>query len=311
MKWRAETFSLRYQLLFPAYAHLPPAWAYRLARWHTPLFQARKQAEAAQIRLQMQQYIPQASSQQLDAWLAEYFCMVEQEALDTWYLQHQPIEQLVELKGFEKVIAASQAGQRVILASGHFGRFWMAGPAMRAQGHSTGTITRDGGQENVHGLHPAEHRYRLLKLQRLQQVLGGPFLVEGGDIRPLYKALDEHLIALIFDVPYPEVQNGGVTAPFIGGSIDIPAGIYRIATKTKAVIAPFFMRDLGSGRTRAEFSDLLNPSDYNETALMQVLASQLKQRILEDPGQWWLWAALPLLRSKKNNESVSSNSLSG
>ena len=43
----------------------------------------------------------------------------------------------------------------------------------------------------------------------------------------------------------------------------------------------------------AEFSALLDPYDYNETALMGLLANQLEQRIRESPGHWWLWPALP------------------
>ena len=58
------------------------------------------------------------------------------------------------------------------------------------------------------------------------------------------------------------------------------------------------MRDWGEGRVVAEFSALLDPNDYNEATLMGLLAQQLEQRIRESPGHWWLWPALPLLRSK-------------
>ncbi|UJS25730.1 lysophospholipid acyltransferase family protein [Thiothrix winogradskyi] len=306
MRWRADDFSLRYQVLFPLYAHLPPALAYGLAAQQATIFRRNKGDEAALIRAQMRSALPEASDAQLAGWLDDYYRMVEQEALDTWYLQHQPIQQIVEMEGFAAIEAARRQGKRVMLTGGHFGRFWMAGPAMRAQGFTTGTITRDGGATNSHGLHPAEYRYRLFKLQRLQQALGGTFLVEGDELRPLYRALNDHLIALIFDVPYIEAHKGRVTVNFISGTIDLPAGIYRIAKKTKAVIAPFFMRDLGGGRVRAEFSALLDPYDYNETVLMGMLASQLEQRIRENPGHWWLWPALPLLRSNNNDSSNSS-----
>ena len=305
MQWRPEDFSLRYQLLFPLYAQLPPALGYRLAAQQAEVFKRRKQDEAATIRTQMQLALPEASAVQLDGWIDDYYRMVEQEALDTWYLQHQPVKQIVELQGFDAIEQARKQGKRVLLTGGHFGRFWMAGSAMRARGFTTGTITRDGGATNSHGLHPAEYRYRLFKLQRLQQALGGPFLVEGDELRPLYRALNDHLIALIFDVPYTEAHKGRVTVNFISGTIDLPAGIYRIAKKTRALIAPFFMRDLGEGRVMAEFSAVLDPYDYDETALMGLLAQQLEQRIRENPGHWWLWPALPLLRSN-NNESGNS-----
>jgi lauroyl/myristoyl acyltransferase len=303
MRWRPDSFSIRYDLLFPAYAHLPPVLAYRLAALQSGLFRRRKQREEHLIRQQMQAVFPQASEREVDGWLQDSFRMVEQEALDTWYLQHQPIERIVTLQGFEAVQEARAQGRRVLLTGGHFGRFWMAGPAMRALGHTTGTITRDGSDENVHGLHPAEYRFRRFKLQRLQQALGGPFLVEGGDLRPLYRALDEHLITLIFDVPYVGERAGSVTVPFLGSNIGVPAGIYRIAKKLKAVVAPFYMRDQEDGQVVAEFPGLLDPNNENEQAMMSLLASQLEARIRERPGQWWLWEALPLLQRDNNNES--------
>jgi lauroyl/myristoyl acyltransferase len=303
MRWRSDDFSVRYDLLFPLYAQLPPRVGYALAARQSSFFARKKQDERAAIRSQMQTCLPEATEAQLDGWLDDYFRMVEQEALDTWYLQHQPIADIVALQGFEQVQEARAQGKRVLLTGGHFGRFWFAGSAMRALGYTTGTITRDGGDENIHGLHPAEYRFRLFKLQRLQQALGGPFLVEGNDLRPLYRALDNHLIALIFDVPYTQAHTGNVTVPFFGSTIGLPAGIYRIAKKMEAVVAPFYMRDRGNGQVVAEFSALLDPNDYNEQAMMCQLASQLEARIKESPGHWWLWPALPLLQRDNNNES--------
>lgn len=303
MHWRPENFSIRYDALFPAYASLPPGFGYRLAGWQSGFFRRRRQREEHLIRKQMQAVFPQASDTTVEGWLQDHFRMVEQEALDTWYLQHQPVNRIVTLQGFEAVQEARARGRRVLLTGGHFGRFWMAGPAMRALGHTTGTITRDGGGENIHGLHLAEYRFRRFKLQRLQQALGGPFLVEGNDLRPLYRALDKHLITLIFDVPYTQAHAGSVTVPFLGSNIHIPAGIYRVAKKMEAVVAPFYMRDQGNGQVIAGFYDLLDPDNDNEQAMMSLLASQLEARIRESPGQWWLWEALPLLRRDNNNES--------
>ena len=298
MRWRSETFAVRYDVLFPLYAHLPPVWGYRLAAWQAALFRRKKQREAGLIRQQMQTVFPQATATQVEGWLRDYFRMVEQEALDTWYLAYQPLDKIVQLHGFAGVQTARAQGKRVLLTGAHFGRFWLAGAAMRALGHTTGTITRDGGAENIHGLHPAEHRYRLFKLQRLQAVLGGDFLVEGNDLRPLYRSLDNHLMALIFDVPYPYVHTGSVGVPFFGKTIHLPTGIYRIAKKTQALIAPFYLREQGNGQVTAEFSDLLDPQHYDEYSLMCLLASQLEARIRQSPGHWWLWEALPLLQSQ-------------
>ena len=293
---RSAEHSLRYDQVFPALAHLPWRMAYPLAGWQSNWFMARREREREAIRSQMQQVFPDATQDELQGWLHDYFRMVEQEALDTWFLERAAQQDMVSMQGFEAVAEARANGQKVLLTGGHYGRFWLAGPAMRQCGHTVGTITRDGGENNVHGLHPAEFRYRRFKLQQLQQVLGGPFLVEGEDLRPLYRELEQHLITLIFDVPYPEIQPGCVTVPFLGGTIGVPAGIYRIAKKTRAVVTPFFIRDLGGGQVIVEFSGLHDPNNYNEEEFMSLLATRLEQRIRARPGHWWLWEALPLLR---------------
>lgn len=293
---RSVEHSWRYDQAFPLYARLPWRAAYRLASWQANYFYQKQSTTREIIRLHMQQVFPEASIKLVDAWVHDYFRMVEHEALDTWFLDQTAIPKIVQLTGFEAVQAARAVGQKVLLSSGHFGRFWMAGPAMRQAGHTIGTITRDGGTTNKYGLHPAEYRYRLWKLQRLQEVLGGPFLVEGEDLRPLYKELSKHLITLLFDVSYEETPRGSVTVSFLNGTIRVPAGIYKIAKKTNAVVAPFYMHDSGSGTVVAEFSELLDPHNYNDEEFMSLLATQLESRIRARPGQWWLWEALPLLR---------------
>ncbi|MFZ1568125.1 MAG: lipid A biosynthesis acyltransferase [Thiolinea sp.] len=293
---RSVEHSWRYDLTFPLYARLPWRVAYRLAAWQSNYFYKKQNHTREIIRLQMQGIFPDASIEQVDSWVRDYFCMIEQEALDTWFLDQAATPKIVSVSGFDAVQASRAAGQKVLLSSGHFGRFWMAGPAMRQAGQTIGTMTRDGGARNEHGLHPAEYHYRLWKLQRLQDVLGGPFLVEGEDLRPLYKELSKHLITLLFDVSYAETPRGSVTVPFLNGNISVPAGIYKIAKKANALIAPFYMRDSESGTVVAEFSELLDPHNYNDEEFMSLLATQLESRIRARPGQWWLWEALPLLR---------------
>ena len=246
----------------------------------------------------MRRIFPHHSEKQLQDYLDDYFCMVEREALDTFYLNRSASNKIIRLKNFEPIIKARKNNQRVILTGGHYGRFWMAGVAMQAAGQTVGTITRDGGDNNDHGLHPAEYQYRLKKLQKLQNALGGPFLVEGKDLRPLYSALDHHLITLIFDVPYDEKHAGSVVVPFLGRTIEVPTGIYRIAKKTDARVAPFYMQEQKNGKLVAQFEKLLDVADYDEIGFMCTLAKQLEKRILQRPGHWWLWEALPMLEAK-------------
>lgn len=290
-------FSWRYQVQYPFLARLPLTSSYRLAKYSSQYWQARHLGGLNVVREQMQLTFPHATTEQVAQWLAEYCQMIEYEALDTWYLTKPDIiKRLVTLQGFEAVEQARTQGRRVLLTGGHVGRFWLAGPAMRLRGFKVGTLTRDNTENNSQDLHPAEYQFRCWKLQRLKASLGGTFLVEGNLVRPLYQALNAELITLLFDVPYAQNEQRGVTVSFLNGTIKVPVGIYKIAKKTQALIAPFYMRDQGDGGVIAEFSDLLDPNNYNEEECMNLLAHQLSAEIIKAPSQWWLWAALPLLR---------------
>jgi len=293
----SNTFSWRYNVLFPLLSKLPTSIAYRGADLQSHFFAKRKSHEASLIKQQMCKVFPDHSERKIQTYLQDYFCMVEREALDTFYLNRPVANQIITLENFEAILEARKHNQRVILTGGHYGRFWMAGVAMHAAGQTVGTVTRDGGENNQHGLHPAEYQYRLNKLQALQTALGGPFLVEGKDLRTLYSALDKHLITLIFDVPYPEKHQGSVVVPFLGRTIEVPTGIYRIAKKTDARVAPFYMQEQKGGKLIAQFEKLLDVADYDEIGFMTLLAKQLEKRILQKPGHWWLWEALPLLEN--------------
>lgn len=299
-QWLTKPLShlpFRYHYLFPAYAKLPSRLAYRLTQKQSVWLRQRedKQAESDIVRSQMQASLPELSEAEIEQQLQLYFQMQEDEILDSYCLAKAP--SMVHLNGFEAVLEARKAGKRVILTGGHFGRFWMAGPAMRALGQTVGTITRDGHDDNPHGLDPVEHAYRQQKLKHLQSALGGPFLLEGQNSKALYSALDQHLITLIFDVPYPTPHSGSVIVPFFDGSIKIPAGVYRIAKHMDALVVPFFMRSRGLGQLEANFEPPLTTGSQTAEAFMSLLATRLELHIRQTPGHWWLWAALPMLRA--------------
>ncbi|NOT86295.1 MAG: lysophospholipid acyltransferase family protein [Methylococcaceae bacterium] len=204
------------------------------------------------------------------------------------------VDQFVRLENFDVVLDARAKGQRVIISSGHFGRFWMAGVGMQAHGVSVGTITRDGGDFNEHGLPEQEYQYRLKKLRWLQERFGGPFLVEGDLIRPIYRALDEHVMALFIDVPYDNDKNGCIQLPFLGKMARFPLGAARIAKNSNALIIPFYVFESRAGLC-ARFYEPISCLELTEAEIMQRLVALLEAQIIAYPEQWWLWQALPLL----------------
>ncbi len=290
----------KYHVLLPLLARLPQKTAYRLVSYYGRLQNKQYQAEKAAMMAQMQSVLTLKDG--AEERIADYFfAMTEREALDSWFFRRcksqQQIERFIQLENFDYILDARKAGRRVIISSGHFGRFWMAGVGMKAQGISVGTITRDGGETNVHGLPEVEYQYRLQKLAWLQQCFGGPFLVEGHSVRPVYQALDRHVMALFIDVPYEGDKNGCIEIPFLGKEARFPLGVARIAKKTDALIVPFYVFESCDGLC-ARFYPPIEAKNFGELEIMRQLVSLLEKNIRQYPEQWWLWRALPLMWQK-------------
>lgn len=288
----------KYQLLLPLLSLLPQVWAYRIASFSARFVAEQQLADIGVIKQQMQTVFKDKNPAEIDRDAHYFLGLIEREALDTFFFRTlqttAQIDQFVHLENFEVVLKARAKGQRVIISSGHFGRFWMAGVGMQAHGVSVGTITRDGGDFNAHGLPEQEYQYRLKKLRWLQACFGGPFLVEGNLIRPIYRALDDHVMALFIDVPYLDDKNGCIQLPFLGRMASFPLGAARIAKKSGAVIVPFYVFESRSGLL-ARFYDPIVAQDLTEAEIMQRLVALLETQIVAFPEQWWLWQALPLL----------------
>lgn len=287
----------KYGFLMPLLAHFPQRLAYRLVSFYGCLTRQQYISEQATIIAQMQAVFPEMSYQQALIKAKYFLSLVEREALDTWFFRTcktpKQIEQFIQLKNFHYVTEARRVGRRVIISSGHFGRFWMAGVGMRAQGVLVGTITRDGGT-NEHGLPEAEYQYRLKKLAWLQQCFGGPFLVEGDSVRPIYRALDTYVMGLFIDVPYNGEKNGCINLPFLGKTVRFPLGPAKIAKRSGALIVPFYVFESRSGLC-AEFYKPIDANLLSEQEIMIQLVGLLERQIREFPEQWWLWQALPLM----------------
>lgn len=288
----------KYHILLPFLSCLPQQLAYRLASFSARFMANQQLVDTEVIRQQMQAvFLDKTTDEIIQA--TDYFLgLIEREALDTFFFRTlksvNAVDRFVVLENFEVILNARTQGQRVIISSGHFGRFWMAGLGMQAHGVSVGTITRDGGDFNEHGLPEPEYQYRLKKLRWLRECFGGPFLVEGNLVRPIYRALDEHVMALFIDVPYTDDKNGCISLPFLGRMARFPLGVARIAKKSGALIVPFYVFESRSG-LRAHFYEPIKAQYLSETAIMQSLVALLEAQILAYPEQWWLWQALPLL----------------
>ena len=292
-----HSLALRYRFTFPLLARLPSRLAYRLATAHAKLQVRAHLGDRAVFQQQMRRVFPGRPEAEVQRWLDYHFGMVHREILDTWKfprIWHSPAAaEFFRIKGQEPLLEARRDGRRVILTGGHYNRLWSAPVALQCRGVSVGTMARDGRQENVFGLPEEEHRYRLKKLATLKAFLG-PFFIEGDYLGPLYRALDEHVIAILFDVPYRADEARRIPVPFLGKTGYFPAGLARIAKKADALLFPFFVSDSRDGLT-VDILPALDPRSRDEEEIVSALVRELEQRVLQQPAQWWLWPALPIL----------------
>ncbi|MCK5889922.1 MAG: lysophospholipid acyltransferase family protein [Methylococcales bacterium] len=291
-----SNLSFKYHYLLPLLAKFPQEIAYRLVSYYGKLQLTGHQNERDQMCVQMRRVFPDASEGKISQWADYFFCMQEREKLDTEFFQrlkqNDYIDNFVRLHHHDELLEARKKGRRIFITTGHFGRLWMAGIGLQRHGISVGTITRDSGTDNRQGLPDVEFAYRAKKLRVLQQRLNGPFLVEGNSVRPIYRALDENVMALLIDVPYQPSKEGYVELPFLGRTATFPLGVAKIARKTEALIIPYYTFESRRG-IDVEFYPSIEAAELTDEEIMRHLVTLLEQQVLAHPEQWWMWQCLP------------------
>lgn len=290
--------AFKYHCILPFLSKLPQTIAYRLVSLYSIFLLSSHSEERQSICTQMRRVFVDHSDEQLEKWANYFLSMLEREKLDTEYFQTLEsdieVDAFIKLHHHEELLQARKQNRKVFITTGHFGRLWMAGIGLQRYGISVGTITRDSRRDNVQQLEEVEFHYRARKLQALQKRLQGPFLVEGNSVRPIYRALDEYVMALLIDVPYEQAREGCIELPFLGKTARFPTGIAKIARKTKALIIPYYVFESRLGLD-VKFYPSVEAVDLSELEIMQRLVSLLEIQILAHPEQWWLWSALPAM----------------
>lgn len=288
---------LKYQVVMPILAKLPQQIAYRLVSLYGRLQLARHKDEIESIVLKLKAVYKEKEIAELEGWARYFFCMLEREVLDIWFFQKlvtfEQVEQLVKLVNYDELVAARKQGRRVIITSGHFSRVWMVGLGLKAHGITMGAVTRDRLDNNDQGLPEAEFQYRVKKLKWLNERFQAPFLTDDA-IRSVFKALDEHVMAILIDVPVSDVKKkGNIEFPFLGRTAVFPMGTARIAKKANALIVPFYVIESRQG-LEVHFHKGIDAESASETEIMGHLIALLESQIRKHPEQWWLWQVLPL-----------------
>ncbi len=176
--------------------------------------------------------------------------------------------------GLVAIEKARDAGQPVLLVTGHFGNYEAPRAALLARGFDVGGLYR-----------PARNKYFNLHYAETMTSLGGPVFAQGrrgtaGFVRHLKTG---GFLVLLFD----QANNRGTDLPFLGRPARTALSAAQLALRYNALLVPFYgIRQ----RDGLSFKNILEaPVEQSDAETMtRALNASLEARIADNPEQW-LW----------------------
>lgn len=277
---------LRYFVAFRGLSLLPERIAYwfasRLGDWDS----RQENDWAAAFSRGLRLAFPLQTESFIAGSVQAHFRMMAREVLDVFYLPRRRVAHLGSVffpSGFEILKRPEMDGRGTIIAMAHYGRPIMLSTALGLSGYRIGMLSQAVDERNT-ALNQVEQRYLQYKMRHTVAQAGGSWITTMGSMRRLYEALNRgETIIIMLDVFEPDPAKR-FQAPFLGGILEIPTGIIRVAKKTGARLVYGVARELG--RTVAPE---LRPLPDDPEAALAVAVRELEKDVLEAPWQWWQW----------------------
>ncbi|SFM28229.1 lysophospholipid acyltransferase family protein [Pelosinus propionicus] len=196
-------------------------------------------------------------------------------------LSKENIAEMVSFQGLEHLKGALDCGKGAVMVTGHCGNWELLGAALSYQGFPMVGVTR---------------RQRNLSFNRFinvfRKMLPGATVLDKGNLRDVFRALNENKIPLIFiDV---DGRETGVFVKFFDRWTSTPPGAAVLARMRGCPIIPAFISKASNGKHNIILQTPIwvDNSVNKETAIydtMQHLSSILEQHIRRLPHEWfWL-----------------------
>lgn len=212
--------------------------------------------------------------------------------LDLLWMGGRPVADalaLVDVEGVAHVEAAMSEGRGVLMITGHFGNWELAGLFHGARFGAMGVVAR-----------PLDNPALDAKLVSLRARGGNSVIYKQRALQQVLRLVREgKSIALVID---QNVQEGGVFVSFFGRPAASAPVASALTVKTGAPIVPAFCELLASGRYRMCYGPAIRnrPSGDRATDIARVTqatASVIEAAVRERPEQWlWLhrrWKTQP------------------
>jgi len=288
---------LRYRLLLPLGGVLSHSVAARviaaLVRWdkyHQPGLQLGLQAN-------MQRVLPLMNAAEAEQHAQQYLYRLVREQVDVYemwrYAPPQP-QIAIPVQGLDQLQRARDAGQGVILVMAHYNRPIMLAIGLAQAGFEIGMVTMRIDASNPE-LDALDRHYLQKKVNDLQAIIGGPWVMQSDDFRTVYRYLSQAgIVIILLDAFQPNVR-AKACYPFLGGQLHLARGIERIAQRTQSRL----LYGVVHGQHSHDLSGELRPLPPEPTEALHQAVAELERDVLQAPGQWWQWNVLDALWEPK------------
>ena len=182
---------------------------------------------------------------------------------------------VTEVRGWEHIRAAMEAGVGGVLMSAHMGSWELAGAYIGLKGVPLTGIALPHRDPRIDEMYLA-----------VREGAGIDVVTVGGAVRKLYQALRQgRFVAVASD---RDTSAQGELLPFFGEVTRMPTGHVRLALKTGAWILPVSVYRLPDGRTAMDIRPPIRPDPENDTedSLALRCLKVLEEFIRARPEQW-------------------------
>ncbi|MCB1989269.1 MAG: hypothetical protein KDE69_13205 [Burkholderiaceae bacterium] len=270
---------------FPLLGRIPTSlpWrlAHRLGRDPAP----QRQATERYLEARFREVFPDAEAVPCRLWAQSHMEMLAQEMLDSvvLYRMGMPGGPRVTVSGWEHVEALQSKKQGFIVVLNHYDRL-LAGPiALARRGLRLHAMTMPIA-ENAE-LNPSQRRFLTNKIKAYTDITGGQWCTSNDGLRPLHEGLRSgQAWGILADAWRPEFGRLR-SHPFLGGQLQLPTGIERLAHSTGAALLHVITRSQAPDQLNVQVEPL--PADPR-VAIDQVI-QRLEADVRERPWAWWHW----------------------
>ena len=272
-------------LFFPLIAKVPT----RLP-WHLAARIGRESATERESLLRWLEELfarvfPESTAVQRAQWAKAHLAMLAQEMVDAMAFNRlgRPGGPVVDVRGMEHVRSVVRQGKGFILVLNHYDRLLTAPVALAREGVITNVLTMPV-LDNPE-LAPVQRRFLLRKINGYTAATGGMWHTTSDGLRPVHESLRAGQgWVILADAWRPEFGRLR-TSPFLGGGLNLPTGIERLAQSTGVPL----LHAVTYSRNPGHLDVLVEPLPDNPRQAIDTVIKALERDVMAHPWAWWQW----------------------